>query len=493
MIDVLTPHEMKKYDAKTQLYATPARELMQRAADALAFYLPHTDTAIICGKDNNGGDGYALAKTLLNRGENVTVYYTALPATEDAKYYHGECINSGIEVKHFTPETSLKGFKAVADCIYGIGLRGIPDGLEAKAIQAINASGAYIVSADVPSGLDALSGHAELCVSANTTVTFGYAKPGLFLGGGKDHAGALAVADIGIKADAVNIRLAQDGDFADILRKRKNDSHKGTYGTVAMFGGCIEYSGALKLADASCAAMRAGCGICRVVTDAKTASSVAPHLMESTLFILEDGAENEELERALYSVKAAAVGMGWGSGSDKTKILEKLLKSNIPLVIDADGLNALSAAPQLTALLGKNTILTPHPAEFARLCCTNTAQILADPIGSAVSYAKEHSGCCVLLKGASTVVTDGTDTYICSCGCPGMATAGSGDVLSGVILGLLGWNGASAKTALCGTYIAGLAGELAQEKSNSISMIASDTVKEIPQAVSYMIKQQEND
>ncbi|HPE96120.1 MAG TPA: NAD(P)H-hydrate dehydratase, partial [Bacillota bacterium] len=322
---------------------------------------------------------------------------------------------------------------------------------------------------------------------ADDTVTFGYAKPGLFLGSGKDNVGRLTVADIGVKASEINIRLAEPDDFSDILCERKNNSNKGTYGTVALFGGCIEYSGALKLANASCAAMRAGCGICRVVTNSAAASSVAPHLMESTLFILEEKGGVSEIGKALHGVKAVAAGMGWGTRSDKAEILQFLLESDLPLIIDADGLNTLSAAPQLTALLGKNTILTPHPAEFARLCGTDTAQILADPVGCAVTYAREHSGCCILLKGTSTVVTNGEKTYICNRGCPGMATAGSGDVLSGVILGLLGWNRVFVKTALCGAYISGLAGEYAQQEMNSISMIASDTIKMIPKAITHMM------
>ena len=279
-------------------------------------------------------------------------------------------------------------------------------------------------------------------------------------------------------------------DLKEIFKEREKNSHKGTYGYVGIIGGCMEYTGAVKLANMSSTALRAGCGVIRVIVPQSIETSIAPYLLEQTIFSIENDEEQkmkfnkEEIDKALDKLKAVAIGMGWGKGRDNEKILEYILQTKeIPCVIDADGLNTLS---QMNFNILKETkckvILTPHLKEFERISKIPMEEIKKDSIEIAKSFAKKYQ-VILLLKGSTTIVSDGITTYLVKRGCPGMATAGSGDVLSGVLVGMLGYHEADAKIVAAGSYLAGMAGELAQEKYTDISMKASDTIEMIPEAI----------
>ncbi len=279
-------------------------------------------------------------------------------------------------------------------------------------------------------------------------------------------------------------------DLKEIFKEREKNSHKGTYGYVGIIGGCMEYTGAVKLANMSSTALRAGCGVIRVIVPQSIETSIAPYLLEQTIYPIENDEEQkmkfnkEEIDKALDKLKAVAIGMGWGKGRDNEKILEYILQTKeIPCVIDADGLNTLS---QMNFNILKETkckvILTPHLKEFERISKIPMEEIKKDSIEIAKSFAKKYQ-VILLLKGSTTIVSDGITTYLVKRGCPGMATAGSGDVLSGVLVGMLGYHEADAKIVAAGSYLAGMAGELAQEKYTDISMKASDTIEMIPEAI----------
>ncbi len=279
-------------------------------------------------------------------------------------------------------------------------------------------------------------------------------------------------------------------DLKEIFKEREKDSHKGTYGYVGIIGGCMEYTGAIKLANMSSTALRAGCGVVRVIVPKSIETSIAPYLLEQTIFPIENDEEQkmkfnkEEIDKALDKLKAVAIGMGWGKGRDNEKILEYILETKeIPCVIDADGLNTLS---QMNLDILQKTkckvILTPHLKEFERLSKIPIEMIKENAIEIARDFASKYQ-VILLLKGSTTIVTDGATTYLLKRGCPGMATAGSGDVLSGVLVGMLGYHEPTVKTVTAGSYLAGMAGELAQEKYTDISMKASDTIEMIPEAI----------
>ena len=278
-------------------------------------------------------------------------------------------------------------------------------------------------------------------------------------------------------------------DIKNKFIQRQRDTNKGDYGYVGIMGGSLEYSGAVKLANLSASAMGAGCGVVRLIVPEGIAKAVAPYLLEQTIFPMNDNANKmvfseEQINEALAKLKALAIGMGWGQSKEYEKILEYILGNyNIPVVIDADGLNTIS---KMNMDILKSTkckvILTPHLKEFERLSKIKVEDIKKDEITIAKDFAKKYD-VILLLKGPTTVVTDGEKVYLVKRGCPGMATAGSGDVLSGILVGLLGYNEPDILTVATGAYLNGIAGEIAQEKYTDISMIASDTVKCLPEAI----------
>lgn len=495
MIPITDVKTMRERDAATIAGGISGRELMRRAGEGiLASHEWRGRVAIVCGSGNNAGDGYVLALLLLKRGIDATLILLGDRFSKDGAYYFEQCRKAGVPVQAYTESTVLSGYETIVDCIYGTGFRGEPTGLDAHAIRAINQSGAFVISADINSGLNGDNGQGELCVRSNLTVSIGTYKAGLFLGRAKDVIGARKNVDIGIAMPEATVLLTELGDFKEILKPRARTAHKGNFGYVTVMGGSLEYAGAAKLANLSASALRAGCGVSQLAVPDAITHAVAPYLLESTLLPIPSDQTGhmcycaEILDAMLARQAAIAVGMGWGNGNDHAAILSHLLeKGNCPLVIDADGLNTLSRMDkELLRRTACRVILTPHLKEFERLSGVPIDEIVQDPITHARAFAKEY-GVIVLLKGACTVVTDGEHTRLVDRGCEGMATAGSGDVLSGILAGLLGYNDASVDTVACGAFIAGLAGELAQAATNPISMLASDTVSHIASAVSLMV------
>ena len=281
----------------------------------------------------------------------------------------------------------------------------------------------------------------------------------------------------------------EEKDIKNKFTERPVDSNKGDFGYVGIMGGSLEYSGAVKLANLSASAMRAGCGVVRVIVPEGIAKAVAPYLLEQTIFPMHENNSKmvfseEQLKEALAKLKALAIGMGWGQSLEYEKILEYILCNyEIPIIIDADGLNTLS---KMNMNILKNTkckvILTPHLKEFERISKIKIDDIKKNEIELAKDFAKKYN-VILLLKGHTTIVTEGENVYLVKRGCPGMATAGSGDVLSGILVGLLGYNEPDILTVATGAYLNGMAGELAEKKFTDISMIASDTVKCLPEAI----------
>lgn len=280
--------------------------------------------------------------------------------------------------------------------------------------------------------------------------------------------------------------------LAEIFAARPRDCHKGMFGTVGLLGGCVAYSGAAKLANLSCASLRAGCGIARLAVPESIVPGVLPYLLESTLCPMPAGADGalrydegaaEDFTRGL---RAAGVGMGWDTGkcddAYRAYLSHLLRKEGLCLLIDAGGITALSRDLRLLPDARASVLLTPHPGEFSRLTGLPIERIMAEPVPLAEAFAMRY-GCTVLLKGHRTVVTDGRETYTVDRGGAGMATAGSGDVLSGILTGMLGYLPLTPETAAAGATLAGIAGEIAEARMTDIAMIASDTVAALPHAI----------
>lgn len=285
------------------------------------------------------------------------------------------------------------------------------------------------------------------------------------------------------------MKVLEKEDIKCLFPKRDENSHKGNFGYVGIMGGCIEYSGAVKLANLSSSSLVSGCGVVRLIIPKEIEVSVMPYLLEQTLFSIKSKNghmlfDKNIINKALGKLKALAIGIGWGESIDNEKILKYILETkDIPIVIDADGLNTLAKMDK--NILNKTNckvILTPHLKEFSRISGYSLEEIENNKEKLATDFAKNYN-VILLLKGHTTIITDGEETYLVKRGCPGMATAGSGDVLSGILVGILGYNKPNVLTIAGGAYLAGLAGELAEKNLNDISMRASDTISKIPEAI----------
>ncbi len=277
------------------------------------------------------------------------------------------------------------------------------------------------------------------------------------------------------------------------IGSRAENTNKADYGYVALLGGSPEYAGAARLAYLATAAMRSGAGVARLIVPSSIAKALLPHMLESTLMALpsnEFGSvryEKSAMDIAFKGIRAAGVGMGLGQNGDNEKVLEYVLGLGIPTVLDADALNTLALHP---ALLQKRKtdkiILTPHPGEFSRLTGLSIAEILSSPACYARKYAAEK-GVTLLLKGHVSYITDGKTVYENRRGTPGMATAGSGDVLTGILTALIFRNSSPLLAAAAGAYIAGIAGELAASRYGEVGMISPDTVACIAEAIKGIV------
>lgn len=494
MIKVLSVENMRKSDAYTIENYVSSKELMYKAGEGVFKSVKWQGrVAIVCGSGNNAGDGYVVANLLHEHNIPCTIFLIKEKFSEDGKFYFDKCVEAGINVELCNEETTFENYDMIVDCILGTGFRGDVRGLAGVIIQSINKSSAYVVSVDINSGLNGDSGMSSLCVESDLTVSIGDYKTGHFLNMAKDVIKDKVNCDIGIKPVDEPYYLVEKDDLKEIFKERKNYSNKGSYGYIALIGGCKKYSGAIRLAYMANAAMRSGVGVVKVGLPDSICSDVTSHILESTLYPLKDKNgeiifNKKEIDGLIKGVKLVAIGMGIGLSDETYKVLEYILENyDGKLVIDADGLTMLSKMDEKIFEKTKcKLILTPHIKEFSRLTGLSINEILENPLKIAMEYAKEK-GVVLLLKGPSTIITDGKKTYITDRGCAGMATAGSGDVLSGIISAICAYNDDLLLSTAGAAYINGKAGELAQEETNAVSMIASDTVNNISRIISEII------
>lgn len=494
MKDVVSVAQMRESDKQTIRSGTPAEELMMRAARGVFSSYPWQGrAAIVCGSGNNAGDGYALATLLHEAKIPCRILRLSGEVSPVSAIYLEQCEALSIPVETVSETPDFSGDAEIVDCIFGTGFHGNAEGIFKTAIEAINASGLPVVSVDINSGMNGDSGRGEPAVRSALTVSVGTPKAGHYLADAKDCIGRLCNIDIGIPIVGKPFHLLEAEDVRTALPTRRQNSHKGTYGYVGILGGSVCYAGASKLANLGASALRAGCGVVTLGVPASVATAVAPYLLESTLAPLPDHDghltyDPASLDAFLAGKRAVAVGMGWGSSTAYPAILSHILESYAgTILLDADALNTL-AGMDLSILrrASGRVILTPHPKEFERLSKIPIPEIEKDPICHAKAFAAKY-GVTLLLKGATTIVTDGDEVYLSNRGCAGMATAGSGDVLSGVLVGMLGYLPPTAFNVACGAYLAGSAGEIAEAEKTAIGMAASDTAQAIPRAIAKIL------
>lgn len=465
-------------------------DLMERAAsmvfDEIDARLQGNATAIkiFCGIGNNGGDGLVIARLLLNAGYQVLVYIVNYSSKRSKDFL----INYE-RIKDLTnqwpvlltqqsdlPEVDQTDF--VIDAVFGIGLNRPMAKWVGKLIDHLNNSNAYLLSVDMPSGMfvDKPTPSETPVVRADFTMTFQSPKMPFFLPETGAKVGALLVLDIGLDQTFLDqlpalADIVERSDAQTLYRPRQRFSHKGTYGHALLIGGSYGKMGSICLSSSAC--LRSGAGMASVFIPQIGYDILQASIPEAMAI---SGSGDRFIENIEFDMQPAAICFGPGAGQhQKTRTaFESLLKKvKSPLLIDADGLNLLAKYKDLLEILPKGSILTPHPKELERLLGPWSNDF--NKLDKAKAFSKKH-GVCLVLKDAYTMVVLGDELYINSTGNPGMATAGSGDVLSGVITGLLAQQYTTRSAALLGVYIHGKAGDIAAQRYSEEAMLAGDIV-----------------
>lgn len=487
-------------------------DLMERAAECVAEAVLHLlkkrpgkcRAAIFCGSGNNGGDGIAAARLLFLKGVQVRAFllgdYERM--TADALMETGRLSECGVELERFDAESAEQKHWTLAadvcvDALFGVGLsREItPDSPFAAAIAWMRETSGAVVSADLPSGVEANTGRVLGCaVKAHKTITFTLPKPGQFVGEGGVYSGQVTVEDIGIPLDLVRDLVCPtqtvERDFAaDTLPKRKTDGHKGDFGKILVIGGSVGYTGAPYFTAG--AALRCGSGLVFLgvpesiwaVEAAKCGSAMPFPLPEKNGQFSETALQ--QIEERLENCDVLALGPGLGRSEEITALVCQLLRTEKPVVLDADGINALEAhIDVLDARRGRVTILTPHDGEFARLSGNFSG---GDRIAAARSFAVEH-GCVLVLKGhRSLIATPEGNVLVNTTGNSALAKGGSGDVLTGIIASLLGQGATAVEAAGCGVWLHGRCGELAAEGLTEYSATPEDVIAALPEGLKSIL------
>ncbi|HET9738749.1 MAG TPA: NAD(P)H-hydrate dehydratase [Solirubrobacteraceae bacterium] len=473
----------------------PSLDLMERAGEGLAAVIARQARggriAIVCGKGNNGGDGLVAARLLRAAGRDVDVLAVWPPES-----LRGDAAEQLRRLPGAPPEPfdarRLEGASVVVDALLGTGSTGAPRDEAAAAIEAMTAAGGPVVAADVPSGVDASTGEvAGPAVRAAATATFHAAKVGLWVDRGKAHAGEVSVIDIGIPPGAPAAPAAGllTAAVLDEVPRREPGSTKFSSGTVVVLGGSAGLTGAPTMS--AMAAMRAGAGYVTVAAPASLELAFSVRLLEAMTARLpeDDGALTpaavepalERLERAGAAVLGPGLGRAEGAAAFAQEMTARI---ETPLVVDADGLNALAAGfPGDLPRRGAPTVLTPHAGELGRLLGVESAEIGRHRLAHARDAA-ERAGAIVVLKGDDTLIVEpGGRVAISPGGAPALATAGTGDVLSGVTAAMLA-KALDPFTATCAAVFLHLrAGQLAAEPHGPDAVIASDVVAALPAAL----------
>ncbi len=502
---VLTAAQMRAADAWTEHNGTPVDTLMERAGTrAVERIEKHFGTqrgfraAVVCGKGNNGGDGFVVARLLAQRGARVDVV-----ALADEKELAGITAANWTrlaetEARRGADLSAFERADLVVDGMLGTGTNGPLAPAYANAVRAANAArerGAKVVALDLPSGLHPDTGAGDPAVRAHLTVAFAHLRPVHVLWPGREHCGVVEVADIGVEPQTATVEFATPDWAAQTLPRRKPTAHKGDAGRVFLVGGSVGLTGAIVLASKS--ALRAGAGLVTAGVPESVNEAIEAAMTEPMTLPLPESVERALSAEALPLITArareaqcVAVGPGFGRTPEAGELARAVIEqATKPVVLDADGLYAFAGAnaARFAARHGKAAlIVTPHLGEMKRLTGRGTDELERDRLSAPAAFAAQWNAI-VVMKGAPTVTAapDGRMT-VNSTGNPGMATAGMGDVLTGVIAGFVAQGLDSYDAARLGVYVHGLAADVAQSRVGTLSLIAGDVIDALPQVLSNL-------
>ncbi len=516
MRKVITSAEMRAIDqCAIEEYGIPGMILMENAGresvETLKRKFPDLalqKIVVFAGKGNNGGDGFVMARHLLGLGANVCVFLLGKLADlkSDAKLNSQIAQKIGVEINEIDSinfksfDHRLRHSDMVIDSIFGTGLSKPASGFYAEVFNKINSLKKFVVSVDIPSGVDSDSG----CligphVQADLTLALAFLKRSHATFPAAGAMGEILVIDIGIPQKALisqslNVEMVEPQDIASMFSKRPSHSHKGDYGHVLVIAGSRGKGGAAGLT--ALGALRAGCGLvtlalpesCQKAVEFNPLEVMTVALPETDDGTLSSKANNLLLEH-LKGKSAVAVGPGISTDPETVRLLEEILpRIKIPMVLDADAVNGLAECGGLKNINNPDTILTPHPKEMSRISGISTSEIQANRIQSAARFSRENN-LTLVLKGARTLIAFPDESVtINPTGNPGMATAGSGDVLTGIIAGLIGQGLETRSAVIAGVYLHGLAGDIyAFEKGSEISLIAGDLLDNLPASLNRVL------
>jgi ADP-dependent NAD(P)H-hydrate dehydratase / NAD(P)H-hydrate epimerase len=473
------------------------------AMEAMYSDLSDRQVGVLCGRGNNGGDGFVVARTLMQRGIDTSVFLLGRVADVrgDARTNLEILGRLGITVVEIADSqawelhfSELRDCTLIVDAIFGTGLNAPVSGLIESVIADVNSSGIPVVAIDIPSGLSADSPEPiGPSIEAGLTITLGAPKLPLVLPPGELRAGDIVIADIGIPSSVIDgldgsrVELLTRASMRDLITPRSPDSHKGDYGRVLVVAGSCGKSGAAHLA--AMGALRSGAGLVTVATAAScqaVVASLAPEYMTEALRERDDGLDPTGVDTVIDLARdVMAIGPGLGQSSSTREFIKQLVdRATMPLVIDADGLNAFSDDPdRLTGREGRDVIITPHPGEMGRLVGMSTDEVQASRLEIARNFAVAHH-VYVVLKGHRTLIaTPDEKVFINPTGNPGMATGGTGDVLTGMIAAWLAQLLDAEAACKLAVYLHGMAGDLAEADESEVSMTAGDVAAHIGDAI----------
>lgn len=487
---ILTGKDMKALDRYTiENIGIPSLVLMENAARSAVHYI--TDKKlfrkilIVCGTGNNGADGLCIYRILKIQGFSCD----CIVVGDEQKATEEFCIQKKILENlsfELSKECDFERYDMIVDALFGVGLSRAVTGIFAETINKMNTANAYIYAVDIPSGISSDTGNVCGCaVKADRTVTFGYRKTGIVRYPGKNYCGHVLVCDIGYsnqvcKALGFERKYCTDKDLENIP-KRDSNGNKGTFGKILIIAGSEKYSGAAIL---SCkAAYRTGAGMVKLVTHKENKTVFGRAVPEAlSLFYENESAEEfqKELENSIQWADVIAVGPGLSQSKKAKELLEFILNyyNGKRVILDADALNLLSQNGSLKEKLSQTMILTPHLMEMARLTGRDLSEVKKYPEETARDFANRYH-CNIVLKDAVTISTDGKEFFYNLSGNSGMATAGSGDVLTGILAAAAVWKLPVEQVMALGVYIHGKTGDLTAQKYGEYGMTANDMINKL--------------
>ncbi len=506
---IATAQQIRNIDRRAvREFGIPGPVLMENAASAIVLEMERffdglagVKVGIVCGKGNNGGDGLALARRLRIRGVPVRVALLAPFASFKGEAKLNLSILRKTDVEVVPNATSaaiaeiIEWSDILIDAMLGVGLSSPLKGNYALTAELMNMAGRPVVAVDIPTGINADTGAVMgTAVRADLTVTMVLPKRGLVLYPGASFAGQVRVADIGIPTEVVEkekirVIMLEHGLAGGQMAVRDRDANKGDYGHLLVIAGSLGKAGAAIMAAKG--ALRSGAGLVSVATPIGLVPIIQQQVFEAMCLpagesvdgTLSIGSE-DELVKASGRMSACAIGPGLTTHYETVQVVKDLIQRiTVPMVIDADAVNALAGNPGILLKAKAPVVLTPHPGEMARLVGVSAEDIQRDRVNIAKDFAGKY-GVTLVLKGAGTIVaTTHGDVFINSTGNPGMATGGTGDVLTGMIGSMLAQGYGPTQAACLAVYLHGLAGDLAAGDKGEAGMIAGDVIEKIPEAI----------